>query len=181
MQLVKFSAPIVMGTKTDGLTALYAAETPNLLRLLSRRTSNRAEAEDIAQESWIRLGSERAATLDRPVRYLRRIAFNLAIDEQRKSARQRLSPVEIDALLDVPDDAAGPEEITVMRGEIAALQRILDELPERQKDILIAARLHDEPYKAIAARYGVTTRTVENEIRRALDYCLQKMKNDSTP
>lgn len=168
-----------MGTRTDSFASLYEAETPSLLRFLSPRTLNHAEAEDVAQESWLRLGSERAATLDRPIQYLRRIASNLAIDENRKNARQRLSPLDIEALLEVPDEVPGPEEIVVARGEIAGLQRILDELPERQKAILIAARVDDEPYKSIAARYNVTTRTVENEIRRALDYCIQRVHDDS--
>ncbi|TKW65018.1 MAG: RNA polymerase sigma factor [Paracoccus denitrificans] len=168
-----------MCEKRNSFELLFAAEAYGLRRFLRSKNLSDFDAEDIAQDSWLRLGFERAATLENPVGYLRRIAANLTIDEHRRRARRRLAPVEIDALLDIPDDAAGPEKTVIAKDETLHLRRILQELPARQREILVASRLQGELYKDIAARYGITTRTVENEVRRALDYCADRLREQA--
>jgi len=46
------------------------------------------------------------------------------------------------------------------------------ELPPRQREILLAARLDGLPRREIANRLGISLRLVEKELQRAQEYCL---------
>jgi RNA polymerase sigma-70 factor (ECF subfamily) len=56
------------------------------------------------------------------------------------------------------------------------LERALDELTPRRRAILIAARLEEVPHVEIAARFGISTRMVEKELRSALIHCGQRLE-----
>jgi RNA polymerase sigma-70 factor (ECF subfamily) len=58
---------------------------------------------------------------------------------------------------------------------MAALVRALDELPPRCRAIFIAARLDEVPHKALAERYGISMRTVERELKRAMEHCGERL------
>ncbi|MEM8761416.1 MAG: sigma factor-like helix-turn-helix DNA-binding protein, partial [Pseudomonadota bacterium] len=83
-----------------------------------------------------------------------------------------------DALLDVADESPTAERSVIARDEMRVVTAAILELPRRRRDIFIAARLTGERYASIAVRYGITTRTVENEVRRALDHCAARLGRD---
>lgn len=131
-------------------------------------------AEDLLHEVWLRFRGRSSADIRSPGAYLSRIADNLAADEARRQAR-RLQASEVNDLLDLRDDAPTAEQSIIARDEIRAVVAAISELPERQRAIFIAARLRGERYASIAARHSITTRTVENEVRRVLDHCAARL------
>jgi hypothetical protein len=65
------------------LNELYRSESPKLVRILSRQTSNSDDAHDLVQDVFFRLARMRdrwPSSLERPQAYLRRIAANLLKD-----------------------------------------------------------------------------------------------------
>lgn len=152
------------------MRAFYLRQRDGLLRFLRRRTRDFSLAEDIAQETWIRLDQAGCAAIDNPRAYMFRIAANLAIDHARASDR-RLATAEIEAALDIADSAPDPERIALDRSELRDLARRMEALPERQHRILIMSRVQNQPHRAIAAHFGISTRMVEFELRRALIAC----------
>ncbi len=142
---------------------------------LMRRLGSAELAAETLQETWLRL--ERPGSpgvLERPDAYLFRVALNVAAD-RRATERRQLALSEIEVLRHLDDDELDPERIVQSRSEIAALSRALDELPPRCRAIFIAARLHEVPYKTIAARHGVSTRLVEREVKRAFEHCAGRL------
>ena len=163
----------------DRLLAAFLAERPALLRRLTRRTGSAASAEDILQDLWMRVsgaaGAGRLDGIDNPVAYLNRAANNLAIDQDRAEQARRLSPDEIDTLTAIESEGPGPERTAAARQELEVLKAALADLPARRRAIFLEARIEERPYREIAARWGVTTRTVDVEIRKALDHCADRL------
>lgn len=164
-----------MGSRDDKLVSIFMRERATLSRYLSARTGSAEDGEDLAQEAWIRFSRNSAAAMQSPLPYLKRIVRNLAIDHDRSRKRRRLTSLEVEDLLALPDDGPSPENVLGARSELTRLTEILAELPARRREILIAARIKEQPHREIAARHGVSTRTVELEIRAALEYCSQKL------
>ncbi|WP_072389373.1 sigma factor-like helix-turn-helix DNA-binding protein [Hyphomicrobium sp. CS1BSMeth3] len=91
---------------------------------------------------------------------LARMALELAADRQRAPAR-KLTSGEIEALLDVGDDPRPIPSSDLLAEALAGL-------PERRRAILIAVLLEDTPRHVIARRFGISTRTLDTELRHAL-------------
>ena len=165
-----------MTDRKDPLFASFSAHRDRLLRFLKRRIGCAETAEDLTQETWIRIArAGPAAAVEDAERYLFRVAANLATDHQRALRRRPLTAAEADALLAVPDDAPGPAETIQGRQEIGMLRRALAEMPARRREIFLAARIAGEPHRTIAARFGVSQRTIEMELRRALAHCGERL------
>jgi RNA polymerase sigma-70 factor (ECF subfamily) len=164
-----------MSDQDQKLLAVFVEQRDALTRFLARRLGNGAAAEDLAQEAWLRITDGGGTAIADPRAYLFRIAANLAIDYQRRERRRRLSAAEIEALLDIPDDAPDAVSTVVARDELAALQQALAELPARRRTIFLAARLGNQTHREIAARHGVSTRAVEINVQRALAHCADRL------
>jgi RNA polymerase sigma-70 factor (ECF subfamily) len=146
-----------------------------LKQRLARRLGSSDTAEDALQETYLKLGRVADdAVIDHPHAYILRVATNLATDRARTNSRL-LSAEESEALLALGDDGPGPEAIAASQSELAILTSALRELPARRREMLLASRLRQEPHRDIALRYGVTTRTVETEIKRALATCAERV------
>ncbi|MEZ0222819.1 MAG: RNA polymerase sigma factor [Tardiphaga sp.] len=158
-------------TSWASLRALLVDRYEELKRRLARRLGSADLAAEALQETWLRLQRPgEPGVLGRPDAYLFRVALNVAAD-RRDAERRRLALSEVEMLRHLDDDELDPERFAESRSEIAALARALDELPPRCRAIFIAARLDEIPHKDIAAQYGISTRMVERELKRALDHC----------
>ncbi|ADO43301.1 sigma-70 family RNA polymerase sigma factor [Ketogulonicigenium vulgare] len=165
-----------MNSDETDLAQSFLRARPMLLRYARGRTGEASEGEDIVQDAWLRVVRHAPAVLAAPVPYMLRVVRNLAIDHGRAQSR-RLRHDEVDALLDVPSASPGPEQSAIAKSELQHFVRILRDLTPRRRDILIAARLRREPYASIAKRHGVSTRTVEYEVKMALEECLSRMQD----
>jgi RNA polymerase sigma-70 factor (ECF subfamily) len=162
-------------TSWAALRALLVDRYGEFKYRLARRLGSTDLAVDTLQETWLRLDRVgNAGVLERPEAYLFRIALNVATD-RRSEDRRRLSSSKIEELRRLDHDEIDPERIVESREEMAALVRALDELPPRCRAIFIAARLDEVPHKALAERYGISTRTVERELKRAMEHCGERL------
>jgi RNA polymerase sigma-70 factor (ECF subfamily) len=139
---------------------------------LTRRLGSAELAGEALQDTWLRLARMQAVGAVRsPGNYLFRIALNVARD--RRAAEDRhLSATEIDGLLELADDAPDPARTAEARASLRELEAVMAELPPRQREILLAARLDGLPRREIANRLGISLRLVEKELQRAQEYCL---------
>lgn len=166
----------LMSDERNPLLSVYLRQRHALTRFLRHRVGCAQAADDLVQETWLRLArGGPLGAVAYPQAYIYRIAANLAIDHVRAQGRQPLTSDEIEHLLNVPDDAPGPGDVAAAASELATLQRALAELPQRRRDILLLSRIEELPHREIAARYGVSTRTVEKELQRALAHCASRL------
>ena len=142
---------------------------------LSRRLGSEDLASETLHETYLRLDRDDAlGPIRSPAAYLMQTAINVAMDTCRSEAR-RLKRFEIAEILDIPDDAPGPARDAEARLRLQRLERIVAELPWRQRSILIAARFKETPHRQIAERLGISTRMVQMELKTALEYCEERL------
>lgn len=159
------------------LRQLLVSGYDELKRRLTRRIGSADVAAEALHETWIRLGHvNEAAVIERPKSYLYRMALNAAVDRHRADVRW-FDKANLESLLRAEDDQLDPEYIVSMRSEMAALERVLAELPARRRAIFIAALLEELPYRDIARRFGISLRSVEREMSRAFDHCGKRIEN----
>jgi len=146
-----------------------------LKRRLARRLGSSDLAGEALQDTFLRLecGND-VGTVRSPRAYLFRTALNMAAN-RRVAENRRVTTSEVDALLAVPDDAPDPARIIEARSDVKALERVLRQLPPRQRDIVRATFIEEESAQDIAKRYRVSIRTIQIELREALLYCAKRL------
>ncbi|MDX3934516.1 sigma-70 family RNA polymerase sigma factor [Stenotrophomonas sp.] len=159
----------------SGLRSLFLDHYEAFRKRLRRRLGSDDLAMDALQETWLRV--ERMGSVQpqrNPVAYLFRMAVNAATD-QRIAHGRVLTGAEVEALMDESPDYLDPSDVAHGRSEIAALAEALRELPERQRAILIAARIDQQPIDTIADQHGVSSRMIGKDLKKALQHCAGRL------
>lgn len=162
---------------TDGngsrslLRRTFVAGYEDLRRRLTRRLGSAGLATEVMHETWLRLDDPaELGIVHQPQSYLYGMMLNVAADQRRSEARWA-SRAELEAAQHSDDDLLDPERIVAARSEIAALERVLAELRPLTRAVFVAAIVEELPYRAVAARLGISLRSVQREMRRAVDHC----------
>jgi RNA polymerase sigma-70 factor (ECF subfamily) len=140
----------------------YREHTKPLYAFVSRRVgSDRALAEDIVQETWLRAVADwqRRGMPDRPRAWLIRVARNLLVSHFRRRQPQPVDP----ARLELRDDRFSPDTpwaTVLVSWGLARLRR-------RQAELLEAFYFDGLSTREIASEYGLSERAVEGRLRRA--------------
>jgi RNA polymerase sigma-70 factor (ECF subfamily) len=146
-----------------------------LIRQLTRRLGSSDFAHEALHEAFLRLERVPEATqVHSPAAYIFRTAINIA-KNRRKAQSYRLSAAEIEALLDVRDDAPDPARIVEARSEIQAFKKALAELPERPREVLRRMSIEGKTAQQVAEELDVSIRTVEVALREALRHCAESL------
>jgi RNA polymerase sigma-70 factor, ECF subfamily len=156
-----------MASHNEAFTSIFDAVYANLCRFLECLLGERAAAQDIAQESFLRLhrfGLYRLSP-DEARFWLFRVARNLALNEmQKQRTRSRLSAEAAAAFGDQTPDPEG----AFLRAESNQLVRdLLGHLPERQRTALLLREQEEMSYREIARVLGISEGNVKTDIFRA--------------
>lgn len=145
---------------------------------LTRRLGSEELASESLQETWLRLYRyDEVGSVQSPVAFIMRVALNIATDQRRAQDRMARRS-EIHAALEIADPAPGPAREAEARLQLEALRDAIKTLPERSRQILTAARVQGLSQQEIASRFGISTRMVRIELRRALDHCEAQLGED---
>jgi len=134
-------------------------------------------AADLAQESFIIFFREaQKQTIDHPRGFLFRVAKNLAYDhiKHRKvtenyeqTKEQNPSP---------QSEFPSAEKLVSVDERLAAVTRILDELPLRTREIFIMNRVYGMTYAETAKELNISDSSVEKHMAKALLHCRKQFK-----
>lgn len=142
--------------------ALYASYSRDIFRFALYLSGNRAEAEDIASETFARAwnanGEIRAATARV---YLFTIARNCYLEWLRRGARH----TELDESM--PDSKADPYADVERRIELNRVLEVLQQMPEVDRTVLLLRVQEGMPYQQIADAVGLSLPAVKVKIHRA--------------
>lgn len=160
----------------SNLRSLLLAEYVDFDRRLTRRLGSPDLASEALNETYLRLaGMREIGTVRSPKAYLFRIALNIATD-RRRAEKRRLTSDEVDAMLEIPDDRPDAARVIEDRSDVELLKRAITELPERRRRVLMLSRIEGLPNREIAALLGVTVRTVETDLKQAVEHCAERIK-----
>ena len=137
-----------------------------LFRLALRITLDRAEAEDVVQDTMIRVWNKRDEwqQFESVEAYCLIVAKNLAIDRSQKKDAQN---VELTPEMAEEADASGPYDRLVNNERMKIIHRLIDELPEKQRLIMQLRDIEGESYKDIAKVLQLTEEQVKVNLFRA--------------
>ncbi|MEM9583406.1 MAG: RNA polymerase sigma factor [Pseudomonadota bacterium] len=159
-------------TSDDALLVLYANGDPSAARELTERLAprllpfcyrmlrDREEAEDIVQESMLRLwkmAPDWVPGAAKPSTWLFRVASNLCTDRLRKRRG-----VGLDEIAEPADDAPGAEAQLLRAERESALEQALETLPDRQRQAVILRHIEGLSNPEISGILEISVEAVES-------------------
>ena len=143
----------------------------HLMKVCRRRGRSQEDAEDLIQEAFLRLHEYcRKAEVRDEEAFLTRTVSNLAISQYRREkivsfAQETVEELEQTAGLS--DSYPGPERICAAQQRLDEITRTLGAVSDRTCQIFLAQRA-GYSYEEIAADLGISHRTVQKHIARAM-------------
>ncbi|OPF91400.1 hypothetical protein I8G32_01378 [Rhodopseudomonas palustris] len=157
-------------SNSKSLRDALAADYQGLAKRLTRCLGSADAAHETLHETFLKVDRVAdAVDIRSPLDYLFRIALNVAKDRNKRD-RHMLTASDVAAIMDVVDERPDPAMAAESRLEIAEFQKAVGELPQRRREVFIAAHIEQIPHRDIAARFGINVRTVEFDIQHAMEY-----------
>ena len=148
-----------------------------LYRLALRITMNAAEAEDVVQETMMKVWARRDQweQIESIEAFCMTICRNLSLDKMRRMDNQTQS---LDAAYDPKDQhvASNPEEQAVQSDRIQLVRQLISQLPEKQRSCMQLRDMEGKSYKDIATILDITEEQVKVNIFRARQTIREKFK-----
>ena len=149
-----------------------------LFRLALRITLSREEAEDIVQETLIKVWNRRDSwdTIESIEAFSMTICRNMSLDRLRLHDNQNASLDDDDSSIGSErlDSGSTPYERTVQREKVEIVRTLIDSLPEKQRSCMQLRDFEGKTYKEIAAVLGISEDLVKVNIFRARQTIKQK-------
>jgi RNA polymerase sigma factor (sigma-70 family) len=136
-------------------------------RLAFRLSGNRADAEDLTQETFVRVFKSLAEYTPGTFEgWLHRITTNLFLDMVRRRQRIRFDALPEDAGDRLASREHGPEQAYEQMNLDPEIQAALDDLPADFRVAVVLCDLEQLSYEEIAATLGIKVGTVRSRIHR---------------
>ena len=175
----------------DAFAAVLTRWEKPLFNFIYRLIPERTEAEDIAQEVFLKVAAAAGSLRERAKfsTYLFRITYNLCIDRiRRRTVRAAgASFVSLDETAEsdsgenltrqVPDPSDLPADLLREKLDTkTSVEKALSELPENQRAAIMLKVYEDRPYAEIAEILGVSIPSVESLLFRARQNLSKKLR-----
>ena len=142
-----------------------------------RITMNAAEAEDVVQETMMKVWNRRDQweQIESIEAFCLTICRNLSLDKVRRMDNQTQS---LDAAYDPKDlgVSSNPEEQAIQSDRIRLVRQMISQLPEKQRSCMQLRDMEGKSYKDIAAILDITEEQVKVNIFRARQTIREKFK-----
>jgi len=147
-----------------------------LIKFLRRRMPIADDADDVAQETYIRMMKyEGSRDIRSPSAMLFRIAVNVANDHGRAAqARYASSHTELDNV-ELVSEQPSAERALLAGQHLDLLLDVIEALPPKCKQVFLLSRASGLTYAEIAEHCGISVKMVEKQISRAMAICLEKV------
>jgi RNA polymerase sigma factor (sigma-70 family) len=147
----------------------FEVEWPRLKRYLKRHVGSE-EAEDVAQEAFVRLYA-REAGASSPSGYLYQTARNLVIDGKRRARRAQAVMVESAPMETIADYRPSPEDEVDSRQRLAQASAVFDLMTPKCRRVFLLRIVEGCSYAEIARQLEMTPVAVEKQLLRAFEIC----------
>ena len=174
----------VQSGDTDCFDVLVERYKVRLFNYLLRLTSNRDDAEEIAQEAFVKayIHAEKYKTIAKFSTWLYTIATNLVRNRVRSRSRapQLISlwtrgwgDGEEERQLEIPDGQRSADEMINDRELGDVIGRAIQKIPAKYRESFVLREINELSYEEIAAVTGLKLGTVRSRINRARNYFRQ--------
>jgi RNA polymerase sigma-70 factor (ECF subfamily) len=174
--LTKDGSPVDGICEPLSIARMILQHHASLLCFLRRRLRVSEDADDVAQETYVRMMQyEGSREVRSPASLLFRIAINVANDlgryqvTHREADRRSLEDVEL--VCELP---SAEREIQA-RQDVELVYRAIEEMPPKCRQVFLLSRVRKMTYPEIARHCGISLKAVEKHISRGLAICAQKV------
>ncbi len=149
------------------LKVLYEQYYSYICSVVYKMTGDSSLAEDLAQEVFVEVWKRRASLdVNLSLRgYLRRVAVNKTLNHIRS---QKMNFEEEDAVLQVPSNENSTQKVLEAEDLQKVINDSIDSLPDKCRVVFGLSRFEELSYKEISTELGISVKTVENQISKAL-------------
>jgi RNA polymerase sigma-70 factor, ECF subfamily len=151
------------------VTALVTEYSTTLYRVAYSVTRNAADAEDVVQETFLRVlrhADKLGEVRDYRV-WLVRITWNLVLDRKRR-AKTRPQVDNFDELARIlPAEELSAEKLAITAQGHARILRLIETLPEREREVLLLSAVKELSTVEIALVLKTTESTIRSRLYRA--------------
>ena len=171
-------ARVANGDRTAA-RAIMARHLPKILNLGRRMLNDHTEAEDVAQDVFVRVWTHAARWQPGQAKFetwLHRVAINLCYDRLRRRPTSHLDDVP-----EMADDAPTPVARLVDAQLAKSVNDALQQLPDRQREAVVLCHYQGLTNIDAAAIMGVSVEAMESLLsrgRRTLKKSLKPLSND---
>jgi RNA polymerase sigma-70 factor (ECF subfamily) len=167
----------------DAFAELVYTYQDSVYNLCYRMLYDRGEAEDAAQEAFLRafLNLQRYDPARSFKTWLLTIASNYCIDRIRRRRLQWLSLDDPLPNMTLREDEPEPEDVTIFREQSAAIQKLLNRLPPDYRASVVLRYWYDYSYVEIADILDTTESAIKSRLFRARQMLAETMETQAAP
>ncbi len=159
----------------EQLSELWNNYSTELHRFIYKRVQDEDEAWDIVQEAMTRITQYQHSENTENLRALwYRIAGNLVIDQSRRQS-VRTAYAQSQQHIE-PQLQPAPDTQLAARQHLQLLQEVVDELPEKCRQVFILRKFRDYDQQQIADELSISRRMVEKHLQKALSHCRTRLQ-----
>ncbi len=160
--------------KSSALNELIKRHREKVYTSIIIFTKDKYLAEDLFQDTFIKVidklkqGKYKEEGKFKP--WVMRIAYNICIDNYRKTKRspKKVNPKDFDIFDIIPMQEESPEDRMIESQSKSKVRKLLDELPENQREVVLLRHYYDFSFKEIAELCGISINTALGRMRYAL-------------
>jgi RNA polymerase sigma-70 factor, ECF subfamily len=157
----------VIASDMEAFRSLFETYQPVLFRRLLYGLRDADAAHDIVQETFVRVWQKRSSL--QPdlsfLTYIFRISRNLVLDSAKHRDVRRRFEGEIPPMFSATDNPEVTTELSILEER---LSQVVNFLPDKCREIFLLSRLEGMSNAEISKQLGLSGKTVENQITRAL-------------
>jgi RNA polymerase sigma-70 factor (ECF subfamily) len=143
------------------------------------RSLSGSDVDDLIQESYYRIWMADLSAIQTPAAYLYVVLRNLLLQRSRHARivpMERMGEIEE---LSIPSEEPGPDRKISARQELERLDQIVDALPEQCRRVFELRKVQGLSQRETAAAIGISERTVEKHLAKALERIMQFKRRES--
>lgn len=146
-----------------------------IYNVVYRRLWNGQEADEVVQETFLRIWSRRERIRPSGLEPLAwRIALNLASNRRRRKRYWRWVPLPAS---ESPGERADPEGQAATAEELVVLRTVIEALPEKFRRVILLTEFSELTYKEVGRVLGIPAGTVGSRRNRAMELLREKFDN----
>lgn len=163
----------------DSFKRQYLPFHPKLYRIAFALVDNRADAEDILQETYYKLWDRREALADihNPEAFAVTLVKNLCLDYLR-SPRASRNDEDVKSLTLAADSS--PDTELEEREQVHRVQQLISRLPENQRQVLRLRGIDDCSFEEIEQITGLSAANIRTLLSRARKFIREQFENIQT-
>lgn len=166
-----------MSQDRETLLAAFIENREALQAYLARQFGSSHLAQDLTQETWLRVASRKLGEqIGNPRAYIFRIARNLGMDLRRRQALGIEVQADQELLEQIPQQGIDPARSVLCDAELQRLVQIVSDLPPRCRDVFLLCRVEGLNHAEVAERLNISKSTVVSQMVKALQRIEKEME-----